>query len=343
MATLTTLIPAYKKQYLGELFTNLQQQYFKDFRVILSDDSPNGEITEMLRAGRFRSQIDELDITVVPGPKNARLNFLWLLEQWGGSTPLVHLHLDDDVILPDFYEQHVRAHASGEYSLSVSRRWYSRNDSRIVNGNAPPSFVADSPLRVTPIDAEQLFRHMVPYCDNFLGEFTNMVLSAETAKRYPRASATEMTYFGWPDVGLMLTAVQQAPLAFVNDHLSIWRQNAAQSTNNFKHHGGRVSSMAWAANALLAWKQGRITAPEAVQAITKSIRECLERFGEGDEVMNRFFELVQVHGSSLENLYAAFEAFWIPLLASHPATAPEGVFPAYRPALATEPAAAAFA
>jgi len=337
MTTLTTLIPAYKKQYLGDVFEGLKHQFFKDFRVILSDDSPNGEITDMLRAGRFRAQIEHLDLTVVPGPRNARLNFLWLLEQWGGSTPLVHLHLDDDSILPDFYEQHVRAHRSGEYSLSVSRRWYAQANGQVIAGNAPPAFVADSALRVTPIHAEQLFTSMVPECDNWLGEYTAMVLSADAARRFPRASRTEMTYFGWPDVSLLLTAAQQAPIAFVNDHLSVFRQHPAQSTHNVKHHGGRVSSMAWAANALLAWRHGRVTGNEAVKAIMTTVRACLDAFGEDDEVINRFFTIVQQHGRSLDELYNAFEAFWLPLLASHPATAPEGVFPAYRPQLAAEP------
>lgn len=340
MATVTTLIPAYKKQYLGELFENLKNQYYKDFRVILSDDSPNGEITELLRQGRYRTNLIDVDITVVPGPRNARLNFLWLLECWGGSSPLVHLHLDDDIILPDFYEQHVRAHGSGDFSLSVSRRWWSRNDHRPTNGNAPPAFVADSPLRFTPVDAGTLFKSMIPTCDNWLGEFTNMVMTADTAQNFPRASANGMTYFGWPDVALLLTAAQRAPICYVNDHLSIWRQNAGQSTNNFNHHGGRVSAMAWAANALLAWRQGLVTPAEAVQALTATIKSCLERFGEGDEVINRFFDLVQQNGASLDRLYAAFEAFWIPLLASHPATAPEGVFPAYRPQLQSEAVAA---
>ena len=45
MSLLTTLIPAYKKDYLAELFLGLRHQRFKDFRGILSDDTPGAEST----------------------------------------------------------------------------------------------------------------------------------------------------------------------------------------------------------------------------------------------------------------------------------------------------------
>ena len=53
MSRIATLIPAYKPDFLAELFASLRSQTFKDFRVILSDDSADDAITAMLRAGRF--------------------------------------------------------------------------------------------------------------------------------------------------------------------------------------------------------------------------------------------------------------------------------------------------
>ena len=54
MPTITTLIPAYKKEILGEILLGLARQTFRDFRVILSDDSPGDEITAADRARRVR-------------------------------------------------------------------------------------------------------------------------------------------------------------------------------------------------------------------------------------------------------------------------------------------------
>ena len=322
MTQLTTLIPAYKKEYLAEVFLGLRRQSWRDFRVVLSDDSPGDEITGLIAAGHFGQLLDGLDLSVVRGPKNARLNTRSLLERWNGSTPLVHIHLDDDVVYPDFYRQHVDAHASGRYSVSVSRRWYANNDTRPAYNNEPPRAVAASPLRVVPVEADLLFRSMLPTCDNWLGEFTNMVMTAESARLWPTAPTEGMNYYGWMDVGFALTAVQSAPLAFIRDHLSVFRQHAQQTTHHVQHHGGRVSSMAWAACALQAWREGRIDYAQAANAIMITVKECLKKFGESDPVINRFFELVQAHGAKLDRLYEAFAPFWRELLASHPATAP---------------------
>jgi len=73
--------------------------------------------------------------------------------------------------------------------------------------------------------------------------------------------------------------------------------------------------MAWAAYALQAWHEQRITAAQAVNAIKLTVRECLERFPEGDSEVDRFFEIVHTHGASLSDLYDAFKAFWLALVA----------------------------
>ena len=333
MPTITTLIPAYKKEFLGETLLGLARQTFRDFRVILSDDSPDDEITHLINAGHYGELSKSLDLQVVRGPKNARLNHQSLIDRWAGSSPFVHLQLDDDVVFPEFYRTHMAAHQTGRFSASVSRRWVTHGDTRPVMGINQPAAVARSPLLYVPVDADTLFRTMVPTCNNWIGEFTHMVMSAEGARAYPRPPVDDLSYYGWLDVGFVLTAVQQAPLVIVRDHLGIFRQHASQTTHHMATNIGRVSSMAWVTTALLAWREGRIAPADVVTAITWNVRQCLERFGEDDPVMNEFFDLIQAHGGNLERLYAAYKPFWLRVLASHPATAPGA--PATRePALA---------
>lgn len=322
MSLITTLIPAYKPDDLGETLLGLRRQTFRDFRVILSDDSPGGLITAMLREGRFGKLASELDLQVVRGPGNARLNHLQLLDLWAGRTPFVHIQTDDDVVLPTFYEAHLRAHATGRFGVSVSPRWISQGDSRPVASRALPAVVTDSPLHSVPLDAAQVFATVVPPCDNWLGELTNMVWSAEGAARYPRPPVDRLSYYGLLDISAVLEAVCHQPMVFVRDHLSVFRQHAQQTTHTVGQHGHRVAMLVWAACALHAWQQQRISAQDAVQAITTTVRRCLDLYGEGDEVMNRFYELVQRDGGSLDGLHAAFTRFWLALLATHPGTAP---------------------
>ena len=322
MPTITTLIPAYKKQYLGETLLGLARQTFRDFRVILSDDSPGEEITHLIRSGHFGDLGKTLDLHVVRGPKHARLNHQSLMDLWGGSSPFVHIQLDDDVIYPEFYRSHMLAHQTGRFSASISRRWITHGDTRPVMAINQPAFVANSPLLHVPVDEEALFSSMVPTCNNWAGEFSNIVMSAEGARAYPRPPENELSYYGWLDVGFLLTAVQRAPLVFLRDHLGVFRQHPDQTTHHLRTHGGRVSSMAWVTTALLAWREGRISRADVVTAITWNVRQCLARFGEDDPVINEFFDLIQAHGGDLERLYAAYKPLWLRVLASHPATAP---------------------
>jgi hypothetical protein len=333
MSTITTLIPAYKKEYFGETLLGLARQTFRDFRVIVSDDSPDDEITRLIESGHFGELGRTLDLQVVRGPKNARLNHQSLMDRWAGSSPFVHLQLDDDVIFPDFYRTHMAAHGTGRFSASVSRRWVTHGDTRPVMGINQPAAVAASPLLYVPVDADTLFRTMVPTCNNWIGEFTHMVMSAEGARAYPRPPSHDLSYYGWLDVGFVLTAVQTAPLVIVRDHLGIFRQHPAQTTHHMNTGIGRVSSLAWITTALLAWREGRIEAHDVVTAIKWNVRQCLERFGDGDPVVNEFFETIQVHGGDLARLYQAWRPLWLRLLASHPATAPSAA-PAPVPAVA---------
>ena len=322
MPTITTLIPAYKKEYLGETLLGLARQTFRDFRVIVSDDSPDDEITRLIEAGHYGELGRTLDLQVVRGPKNARLNHQSLIDRWAGSSPFVHLQLDDDVVFPEFYRTHMAAHRTGRFSASVSRRWVTHGDARPVMGINQPAPVANSPLLYVPVDADMLFRSMVPTCNNWIGEFTHMVMSAEGARAYPQPPAHDLSYYGWLDVGFVLTAVQRAPLVIVRDHLGIFRQHPSQTTHHMNTGIGRVSSLAWITTALLAWREGRIEAADVVTAIKWNVGQCLERFGEADAVINESFDLIRIHGGDLARLYQAWRPFWLRLLASHPATAP---------------------
>jgi hypothetical protein len=322
MPKITTLIPAYKKEYLGETLQGLARQTFRDFRVVISDDSPDDEITRLIQSGHYGELSRSLDIEVVRGPKNARLNHQSLMDRWAGSSPFVHLQLDDDVVFPEFYRTHMAAHQTGRFSASVSRRWVTHGDLRPVMGINQPAAVAQSPLLHVPVDADTLFRTMVPTCNNWIGEFTHMVMSAEGARAYPRPPADDLSYYGWLDVGFVLNAVQVAPLVIVRDHLGIFRQHPSQTTNRLNTSIGRVSSLAWVTTALRAWREGRITQADVVTALKWNIRQCLERFGEEDAMINESFDIIQAHGADLEQLYAAWRPFWLRLLAMHPATAP---------------------
>lgn len=320
MPLLTVLIPAYKPEYLAEVFEGLQRQSLRDFEVVLSDDSPDDGIARGLRDGRFGAAAQAIAPTVLRGPKSGRLNHRALLDHWAGRTPFVHLHLDDDLLYPDFYRRHLEVHASGRYALTASRRWMSDASGRPACSLVQPADIAHDRRRVVPVDAPTLFASMLPSCGNWVGEFTNMVLSADAARAWPRPPGHGLNYYGWMDVGLLLSAVQVAPIGLIQEHLSVFRRHPQQTTHNPHTHSGRVGAIAWAVYALQAWREGRIDDVTAVASIGRTVQQCLQRFGDADGTMREFFDLVQHQGTSLDRLYDAVAGFWHELLASDRST-----------------------
>jgi hypothetical protein len=320
MTTITTLIPAYKPDYLGEVFLGLRRQSLRDFRVIVSDDSRGGVITEMLRQGRFGPLAQELNVTVVRGPGNARRNHEQLIDLWAGQSPLVHLMLDDDLVYPDFYRAHVDGHASGDFAATISQRWLSQNDAGPAWSLPLPALVQQSPLRAVRVDSQSLITTTLPTCENWLGELSNMVFSAQGISHYPRPPADDLSWYGLLDIGALLAAAQKQDLLFLRDHLGVFRQHGQQTTHTVHAHGHKVAMLVWATYALKAWHEQRITAQQAIQAITITVTRCMQQYGQDDAVMNLFFDIVQHQGHSLAQLHETYRAFWLDLLSQHPGT-----------------------
>lgn len=337
MTQITTLIPAYKKEYLGELFLALRRQSFKDFKVILSDDSPGGVITDMIRAGHFGQLTSELNLLVVRGPQNARRNHEQLLDLWGGQTPLVHFNLDDDIIFPDFYRAHVLAHGAAPCSVSVSQRWLSQEDSVPAYSLPLPDFMHECPGHVVQLSTEELFTSTVGTCQNWLGELSNMVMSAEGASLYPRPPVDDLSYYGLLDIGFALNAGQHLPVTFIRESLGVFRQNAQQTTHGTHTHGGRIGFLAWVAYALAAWRDGHLTVEQAVAAIGTATQRIVHHFSD-DPVVAEYFKILDTQAESINALYLAFRDFWLRLLASNPGTAPAPVATPAASAVATSTA-----
>ncbi|TAK98361.1 MAG: glycosyltransferase family 2 protein [Aquabacterium sp.] len=321
MTQITTLIPAYKKEYLGPLFLALRRQSFKDFKVIVSDDSPGGVITDMIRNRHWGQLTDELNITVVRGPQNARRNHEQLLDLWAGSTPLVHFNLDDDLIYPEFYRTHVAAHVAAPCCASVSQRWLSHDDGVPAWTLPLPDFVHECNGHVLQPTTEELFNSTVGTCQNWLGELSNMVFSAEGAALYPRPPAKDLSYYGLLDVGALLAASQHLPVTFIREYLGVFRQNEQQTTQVSTYsHGGRVGFLAWVTYALAAWRDGHINPETAIGAIGTATQRIVHHFSE-DTVMAEYFHILDTQAGSLDQLYLAYRTFWLKLLASNPGTA----------------------
>lgn len=316
MTLLTTLIPAYKSEHLAELFLGLRTQSFTDFRVVLSDDSPGGTITDQIRRGAFDALIGPLDLVVVQGPRRGSFkNVQHLLRQWGMQTPLVHLHMDDDVIYPDFYRMHAMTHASMTLGASVSQRWLTGPDGRPAAALPVPEVVDQQPHRVLAVERDAMFATTVPTCQNWLGEFSNSVLSQLAVHRLLQARIGGLSYYGLADIGVLLDVSQQAPIAFLRDHLSGFRSHPQQGTAQTQSHGLKCGYLAWVALALGAHRERLIDEQQLQSAIAITTRNCVDRYAT-DPTFAEYFALVQTHASQPAGMSGPFEAYWHQVLQS---------------------------
>lgn len=317
MPLIATLVPAYKLDFLAPLFAGLRTQTLRDFRVIVSDDSPGAMITDALRSGRLGTLIDGLDLTVVRGPCGPLKNHQHLLDIWARSTPLVHLLMDDDVIYPDFYRAHVALHARQRLSASVSLRWLTGTSGEPFAELRLPDFVMQSDARSIEVDTALLFDSTVARGENWLGELSNMVFTAEAACRFPRPPAEGVSYFGLPDVGLLLNAASTGPIRVLCDHLSGFRQHAGQTTANTQSANLKIAHLAWVAFALQARRDGHLDDARAVRGIAAATQRCLQVYAD-DPVMRRYFAIVQAGFDDLGRFEAEFAIYWRALLRSCP-------------------------
>jgi hypothetical protein len=318
MSAIVTLIPAYKTEYIGELFSGLRTQKFKDFRVVLGDDSPGGEITERIRAGVYGNLAQELNLLVVRGPcEGAHKNFRFLIEGWGNVSPLVHVHLDDDVIYPDFYRAHAEANACGTFSASVSLRWVTEPDGCPVQDLPLPTFLKAQNAHIVPVSTEQLFGSTVPNCENWIGELSNVVLGAECAKRYLDLRMAGLSYYGLGDIGLLLDVSRQAPVAVIRDHLSGFRTHPQQTSAQLRSFPIKCGHIAWIALGLAAWREGWISPQQAAQSLGIALHRSARLYA-GDPDIEPFFSVIENHAHDLSSLADAFTALWATFLESHP-------------------------
>lgn len=318
MSEIVTLIPAYKTDYLAPLLAGLRCQNFKDFRVVLSDDSPDGEITRLLRSGIFNELIRNLNMLVVPGPRQgSQKNIQHLIQGWGHTGQFVHVHLDDDVIFPSFYRSHIAANLSGEFGASVSLRWVTSADGFPQHDLPLPGLLESNDSHVVSMGPAQVFKSTVPVCQNWLGEITNVLLSHEGARRYATSKMGDFSYYGLGDVGVLLDISRLAPIAVVRDHLSGFRSNPHQSSAQLGSFGLKCGHLAWAALALAAWDDRMISHHEVIQSLRITHQRARSLYND-DSQINSLLDLIAQAESGLDLVSHAFKIQWAEFLESHP-------------------------
>jgi len=280
----TTLVPAYKPKYLVDLLTALRHQTVKPAKIIFSDDSPDQSFMTALNADPLKGLVADLKVEVTLGPRRGGYNnFRHLLRlyqaQAEGAADLFHLLLDDDLIYPTFYEQHLHAHQSASLPCVVSRRWAALESGQPIRDDLPvPAAIALHPYRQLALDANTLFTHTVGASRNWLGEFSNVTFRSFMAPELIDTTMAGVEYSGLEDLGGFLKASLHGPIGYINSFLGSFRFNAAQNSANPMGRPLKLAFLAYISLAIAGRRLGHLDSEQAALSIRQVCAFILQHY-----------------------------------------------------------------
>lgn len=271
--TIVTLIPAYKSTYIEPLLFALATQTYRDFKVVISDDSPDDAVSQKVHQLRQNHQYRHLNIEVVAGPgQGGFVNIYNLVRTYAAHADLFHILMDDDLIFPTFYETHIRAHQKRFANLSISGRWYATEQGQpylqAMDHATSQKFTQD-------FSAREIAKQLIPKCNNKLGEWSHAVFRASAAEIILQPEMAGISYFGLDDIGSFIKAAIAVPAIWIPESLGIFRISAEQNTGKLNNATIKCAHYSWISLALAALKNEWISAEEAWKAIhliTGSVR-----------------------------------------------------------------------
>lgn len=275
-----TLVPAYKTQYIVDLLNGLRLQTRPSDKIVFSDDSPGGEFRQVLMSEPYAPLRHGLDIEIHDGPRNgAYENFKNLVRLAEGRAELLHLLLDDDVIYPEFYERHLLAHASGDFSCSVSRRWTASETGQPIQGQPVPDAIRNHANRMIALDDQLVLMTTVAECKNYFGEFSNAIFRADCADLLLEPSLGGVSYAGLWDLGAFVAASVRRPLCHIQDHLGYFRTSPTQNSSKANSPFMKGAHLGYSALALGAHRAGRLSQELARKNYALMAQALVFRYG----------------------------------------------------------------
>lgn len=309
---ITTLIPAYKPAFIEELLLALVSQTFKNFRVIISDDSPNAEITQLLHSGKFDNYIKRLDVKVIEGPRNGGYtNCFHLVRNFSKLSDFFHLYFDDDIIYPTFYESHLNAHSRKDSLVSVSARWNANEHGQPIN------FTMDNATNfafLNDFSAQNVARSLIPIGVNKLGEYSNAIYRKEAAERIIYPNISGISYFGVDDLGSFINTTIERAGIWIPIPLSAFRMHANQNTHNTKNTSIKCSHFAWIALSIISLNHGWVNEEQAWGCMCKIKNKLNLRLASdihGLEVLRIMNEYTYLNSNMIDNFLSFWNAYLI--------------------------------
>jgi hypothetical protein len=270
---IATLIPAFRLNYFVSAFMSAVRQSVKPDLIIVSDDTPNGEIANFIKSndwiGKLKRQHIQLKVVTGPRKNSSYHNVINLCEVWNNQSDFFHFLFDDDYIFPFFYESHYRLLKENDLMVTVSRRWEGDTHGNVIGGYDIPIFIQNMQYKHMILDPKSLFQSVVPQCDNWLGEFSNSVFHKTSMDALTTAELGGYPCYGLQDTVIFLFLGTRHKLGFINEHLGFFRSHNNQQTGDLNNPEFLAAHLAWIPIAIGSEKLGFISKHDKNKVIEK--------------------------------------------------------------------------
>jgi len=218
MARITVGIPAYKTAYLAQAITSVLDQLFVDFELLISDDSPDGSVRQLVEG------FDDPRIRLIEGPRKGLVaNSVQLWDH--ASADLLKYLYDDDFLMPDCLAVMLGLiEARGGYSYAFCRRLIVNDAGDVLE--SPVTFSGDNPVQ---FDNAEIAGNLMHTLQNAIGEPTSLLI-----RRSAFGSARCLdSYMGLPirhliDIAFYMNAAGRGRCIGVPHHLAAFRMHPDQ-------------------------------------------------------------------------------------------------------------------
>jgi hypothetical protein len=218
------------------------------------------------------------------------------------------------VVYPRFYEYHSGVHETPGVAVTISKRWTAQDSGMPIATLTMPPEIERTMSRVFPLDSNQLFKSVVPLLRNWLGEFSNAVITRELASLALTRRIGDMPFMGTADLGIgdiafFLQASLTHKLVFLHEYLGFFRINPHQHTGQLPSRGMKEQFLGWGPIAIASMQQGKLTPQEAFSAF-KVVEWAMGKYYPDDEDMKQFAALIAGHAALTPAFIARFGALW---------------------------------
>jgi hypothetical protein len=204
----------------------------------------------------------------------------------------------------------------GTLADNSSRRWTAIESGQPVARPQVPPELTTHPNRLIAVGPELIYPTTIPFCRNWLGEFSNAVMRADMHEVLERAELNGLSYEGLEDIGMFLAASERGTVCFVNEALGAFRHGPEQNTSQLLAPVMMKAHLAWVALAIAAQRSGRLSSTQARDGIAH-LQSLVDRRYRDEGRMDEFRRLVAAVAQGRDGAEAAFLAAWQHFVGAH--------------------------